>query len=715
LNTFIKRPFALIGFSLLFSSITIFLLPSEAHFYSVGLLIAFCAVLTFIKPFTAKYLIIFTFCFIVSSLTINYFYRCVYNPSLQLDSQLVHIEGTATGYSSENENCRFVTVKNCEINGNATSLCVELYYYSDLEISPYDTVSFDATLYKKDLSGKFEAHALSEKVWFTAFASNRISVHKNGDFHIYRYIIDLSEHLKEILFTFLPFDSASVAAALLLGDKSFVPEEFTDNFRYSGVSHIFAVSGMHLSLWSALLFIVLRKRSKTKFIPNIIASLFVVFYIALTGFSPSVIRAGIMLLFVYLSRVLRRTSDTLNSLGLAITLILIHNPLMAGNVSFLLSLLATAAICFASSEITSDITPYNFEDNYIKGKFKSITGSILTTLTVLFFTIPVSGFFFGCISLVSPISNLLCSLPAQFAMISSFLGIIVSPFPTIARYIFFIADFCISYITDITGKLAQADFTLIPVTATYITVWYVFCVISVLLTYFFFGKKLKRCVTVLLCCCVLVITAGIVNQFISRNDINVYIPQGENAPVCISASMGANTILIGCSEDYKAIQGVNSFMYMNASRSADYLFVTDEKTTTEEFNETVKIISPENIITVNETFGNAALITNSFTAEIQDNFYLSFENNKVFSVVYFEINSYKFVYCLNPFANYTALEAQCKNADYLICTRNIPDTINAENYKNIIVISPKSAVELSLPENAVSTADGEIRIRLKGD
>ena len=62
-----------------------------------------------------------------------------------------------------------------------------------------------------------------------------------------------------------------------------------------------------------------------------------------------------------------------------------------------------------------------------------------------------------------------------------------------------------------------------------------------------------------------------------------------------------------------------------------------------------------------------------------------------------------------------SIEAQCKNADYLICTRNIPDTINAENYKNIIVISPKSAVELSLPENAVSTADGEIRIRLKGD
>ncbi|MBR6646715.1 MAG: hypothetical protein IKL09_04280, partial [Clostridia bacterium] len=305
--------------------------------------------------------------------------------------------------------------------------------------------------------------------------------------------------------------------------------------------------------------------------------------------------------------------------------------------------------------------------------------------------------------------------PAQFAMISSFLGIIVSPFPTIARYIFFIADFCISYITDITGKLAQADFTLIPVTATYITVWYVFCVISVLLTYFFFGKKLKRCVTVLLCCCVLVITAGIVNQFISRNDINVYIPQGENAPVCISASMGANTILIGCSEDYKAIQGVNSFMYMNASRSADYLFVTDEKTTTEEFNETVKIISPENIITVNETFGNAALITNSFTAEIQDNFYLSFENNKVFSVVYFEINSYKFVYSLSPTEDYTHLPEQYKSTDYLICPGNIPDTLNTENYENIIVISPKSAHELSLPENAVSTADGEIRKTLKGD
>ena len=247
MNTYIKRPFALIGFSLLFSAITIFFIPFETHFYAAVLLIAVCAVLCLAKPFSAKYLLIFTCCFIVSSLSLGYFYNCVYYPSLALDSQIVHIEGTADGYSSADENCSYIKIKNCEINGKKTSLCIDLYYYSDIEISPYDTVSVDATVYADDLSGKFEAHKLSEKVWLTAFASDRISVQKNNSFHIYRYIIDLSEHLKEILFTFLPFDSASVAAALLLGDKSFVPEEFTDNFRYSGVSHIFAVFAAPIS------------------------------------------------------------------------------------------------------------------------------------------------------------------------------------------------------------------------------------------------------------------------------------------------------------------------------------------------------------------------------------------------------------------------------------------------------------------------------------
>ena len=717
MNTFIKRPFALIGFSLLFSCITIFFIPSEMLFCSAALLIAVCAAFAFIKPFTAKYLLIFTCCFIAASISLNYFFSCVYYPSLQLDSQLVHIEGTAEGYSSEDDGCRNVKIKNCEINGKKTSHCVDLYYYSEIEISPYDTVSFDATVYAKDLSGKFEIHSLSEKVWITAFANNTVCVQKNSDFHIYSYIIDLSTDLKEILFTYLPYNSASIAAALLLGDKSFISSEFTDNFRYSGVSHIFAVSGMHLTLWSALIFIVLKKRAKTKFVPNLVASLFVVFYIALTGFSPSVIRAGIMLLCVYLARIIRRSSDTLNSLGIATTLILLHNPLMAGNVSFLLSLFATVAICFSSSGITSDITPYNFEDHYVKGKFKSITGNILTTLTVLFFTIPVSGFFFGCVSLVSPISNLLCSLPAQFAMISSFAGLIVSPFPTIAKPVFFIADFSINYITDITEKLSQADFALIPVTNTYITVWYIFCVVCVIITYFLFGKKVKHCVTALLCCSVVILTAGIVNQFTSKNDIDVYIPVGENAPVCISASMGEETIFIGCSEDYKALQGVSSFMYMNAERKADYLFVVNTKTTVDEFNSTVRNISPKNIVSITDALGDKenTVIAGSFDAEIKDNLYLSVENNNDLTFVYFEMNSNKFVYIISPQADYTQLENQYKYADYLICTGMIPETINPENYKNIIVISPKSAAVLSLPENAVSTADGEIKLTLKGD
>lgn len=717
MNTFIKRPFALIGFSLLFSCITIFFIPSGMLFCTTALLIALCAVLAFIKPFTAKYLTIFTCCFIVASISLNYFFSCVYYPSLQLDSQLVHIEGTADRYSSEDEGCRNVQIKNCEINGEKTSVYVDLYYFSETEISPYDTVSFDATVYAKDFSGKFEIHSLSDGIWLTAFASNAINVTKNKDFHIYSYIIKLSAALKEIIFTYLPYDSASIAVALLLGDKSFISSEFTENFRYSGVSHIFAVSGMHLTLWSALLFIVLKKRSKTKFVPNIIASLFVVFYIALTGFSPSVIRAGIMLLCVYLARVIRRSSDTLNSLGIATTLILLHNPLMAGNVSFLLSFFATVAICFASSEITSDITPYNFEDNYVKGKFKSITGNILTTLTVLFFTIPVSGFFFGCISLVSPISNLLCVLPAQFAMISSFAGIILSAFPIIAKPVFFIADFSISYITDITEKLSRADFALIPVTDTYIAVWYIFCVACVILTYLLFGKKLKHCVTALLCCCVVILTAGIANQHISKNDIDVYIPVGQNAPVCISASMGGETIFIGCSEDYKALQGVSSFMYMNAARKADYLFVVNPNTNTNAFTSTVRNISPENILSVADNLGDKenTLVSSFFAAELKDNLYLSVENSNNLTCVYFEINSNKFVYLPTPHADYSQLKNQYKYADYLICTGMIPENINTESYKNIIVISPQSATVLSLPENAVSTADGEIKITLKGD
>ncbi len=67
---------------------------------------------------------------------------------------------------------------------------------------------------------------------------------------------------------------------------------------------------------------MLRARAKTKKWANLGAAAFVLFYAALTGFSPSVLRAGIMLLAVFGGRVLKKAADPLNSLGLAAALLL---------------------------------------------------------------------------------------------------------------------------------------------------------------------------------------------------------------------------------------------------------------------------------------------------------------------------------------------------------------------------------------------------------
>ena len=113
---------------------------------------------------------------------------------------------------------------------------------------------------------------------------------------------------------------------------------------------LFAVSGFHLSLWTAMIFTFTEHlRGRMRLFGNLGALLFVIFFMALTGFTPSVMRAGAMMLIFILSKIINQQADSLNSLCLALTVLLLTNPFLASSISLQLSFFATLGIIsFAS-------------------------------------------------------------------------------------------------------------------------------------------------------------------------------------------------------------------------------------------------------------------------------------------------------------------------------------------------------------------------------
>ena len=116
-------------------------------------------------------------------------------------------------------------------------------------------------------------------------------------------------------------DSGALLSALLLGERNLLPSQLKLSFKRIGISHILALSGMHLAILSLGIGWILTKLKVKKKLRVSIIMAFILIYMALTGFSVSVCRAGIMIILAYLLFLLERPKDSLTSLSLAVVII----------------------------------------------------------------------------------------------------------------------------------------------------------------------------------------------------------------------------------------------------------------------------------------------------------------------------------------------------------------------------------------------------------
>ena len=97
--------------------------------------------------------------------------------------------------------------------------------------------------------------------------------------------------------------------------------------------------------------------------------------------------------------------------------------------------------------------------------------------------------------------------------------------------------------------------------------------------------------------------------------------------------------------------------------------------------------------------------TDSLDLEICPSLFLSYETEQGFCAGVLQINGQKIVFCLYPASDFTAKDEYYQSGDILICRGMIPPTLDANRFRDVIVLTDKSAASLDLPQNAISTAD----------
>lgn len=139
-------------------------------------------------------------------------------------------------------------------------------------------------------------------------------------------------------------EAADFIQGMLLGDKSGLDEERKDDFRESGLIHLLAVSGLHISLAGRSLYRFLRRIGIGFCISSLLGFAAAVYYGMLTGASVSSVRAVLMLGIYFISQILGKSYDLLSSAAMAGTGILLSQPFYFGDTGFLLSFCAVIII-----------------------------------------------------------------------------------------------------------------------------------------------------------------------------------------------------------------------------------------------------------------------------------------------------------------------------------------------------------------------------------
>ena len=248
-------------------------------------------------------------------------------------------------------------------------------------------------------------------------------------------ILSLRQKLNDLLLTRLPADEAGLAVALLTGQRKLLPTAAKRDFRTLGISHLLAVSGLHLAILAGALDWLLRRRKLSAWLRMLLESLFVVGYMGLCGFSGSITRAGLMYLLYLGGCALGQRGDGVTSLCSAGWLILLAEPWRVLDVGLQLSFLATLGILTLGRELLSRPA---VETRPSLGR--KLWNALAVSFSAVCFTFPVSVWMSGRFSLLGPLMTLL--LTPLFALLLYLLplALLLSPIPFISGFLFYLIE-----------------------------------------------------------------------------------------------------------------------------------------------------------------------------------------------------------------------------------------------------------------------------------
>ncbi len=299
--------------------------------------------------------------------------------------------------------------KDCNINFLLTTT-------DELEIKPFDAIEFSSS-FAVNTNNYYKAKGYFLKIE-SLYDDFKFTVTTTDNKPIYYYAIKIREYVRNALDSVLDSDSSALCKTVFIGDKYSLDKDTKELFIKTGSTYFIVVSGMHFSITTAFFLFIFQKLFRKRKIYISLTVLLILIYMAVTGFSGSVLRSGIMMLVALIAQSVKRDVYPPNSLGFAaLVIILIYGPYCAGDIGILLSFAATYGIIKWAMPLYSKIKVN--KDGKIYNILNKVIGAFCVCICANVLTFPISLLSFKGISLITLLSGMVLSIPIELILILS--------------------------------------------------------------------------------------------------------------------------------------------------------------------------------------------------------------------------------------------------------------------------------------------------------
>ena len=385
-----------------------------------------------------------------------------------------------------------------------------VYYYDEFKYKIGDTIKVEGTIKEIEPNTNFnlfnyKKYMLSKRI-IHKIESKKIILIKENKNILYKIKNKIKERTEKHKYFSL----------FIIGENN-LDNEIKDSFKINGISHLFAISGMHITLFISILTLILKKIIKNKKIIILLITLFLLFYMFITNYSVSVVRASLLTILININKLYKLNISTLKLLVYIFLICISYNPYYIYQVGFIFTFLITFTLILFSKKIPS---------NYI---LKTLVTSIISFIV----SIPILINNFYSVNFLSPLLNIIF-IP--------FITFIIFPL-TLVTFIFpnliCILNIFVNILEFLSINLSKIDlfiFTFKKVSIFFIILYYI-------IIYFTLNKVLNKKYNYIFILLIILIIHHNINYLNNYSKVTILdVGQGDSSLIELEHNRG--TILI---------------------------------------------------------------------------------------------------------------------------------------------------------------------------